>query len=235
MQQQAEKLRRNMKREQQSECGVCGCSDKLLLHNVRHRGTYRRFCSNCILKAHQGLFCPICLQVYDGSPPPPHVRVMCVKCPSICHLSCVSSSSATTSSSFLCPPCSSPNFSFFNFNNKKVKVNGDGNSNDTNDDEKRIDVGSAKALVAAAKIAASSMSKAAAVARVEAERRVKEAALAKKRAREALEKLLYLAAEEKKGKSVRPRIGAEGNNNGGDKGSNGLYSQHQQNNRGMGN
>lgn len=61
-----------------------------------------------------------------------------------------------------------------------------------------MDVGSAKALVAAAKIAALSMSKAAAVARVEAERRVKEAALAKKRAREALESLLYLAAEEER-------------------------------------
>lgn len=80
-----------------------------------------------------------------------------------------------------------------------------------------MDVGSAKALVAAAKIAALSMSKAAAVARVEAERRVKEAALAKKRAREALESLLYLAAEEKKGKLAR----VDGNS-GGPKNSNGF-------------
>lgn len=44
------------------------------------------------------------------------------------------------------------------------------------------------------------MTKAAAVARVEAERRVKEATLAKKRAREALERLAFLAAKEKQNK-----------------------------------
>ncbi|ESR32473.1 hypothetical protein CICLE_v10005819mg [Citrus x clementina] len=220
-----------MKRDQQSECGVCGnSSERLLLHNVRHRGTYRRLCSNCVLKTHQGLFCPICLQVYDPSPPPPNARRICAKCPSIIHSSCSSSSSssaiaaaaaATSSSSFICPPCSNPNFTFFNVNNKKPKVNGDTtaparvSNNDVN--ERLVDVGSAKALVAAAKIAALSMSKAAAVARVEAERRVKEAALAKKRAREALERLLNLAAEEKKGKLAR----VDGNN-GGPKNSNGF-------------
>lgn len=60
-----------------------------------------------------------------------------------------------------------------------------------------IDRASAKALVAAAKIACATMSKAAAIARVEAERRVKEAALARKRAREALERVAYLTLKEK--------------------------------------
>lgn len=54
---------------------------------------------------------------------------------------------------------------------------------------------SAKALVAAAKITSFSMINAAAMARIEAERRVEEAALAKKRAREALDMLLYLASD----------------------------------------
>ncbi|KAH7513584.1 hypothetical protein ACOSP7_007824 [Xanthoceras sorbifolium] len=199
-----------MKGQLQSfECGACGSNHRFLLHNVRHRGSYRRLCTNCILKTHQGHFCPICLHVYDTSPPPPHARLTCIKCPSICHISCASSSST-----FVCPPCSNPNFAFF-------KVNGDAQM-DGRDDKRVMDVGSAKALVASAKIAAFSMSKAAAVARVEAERKVKEAALAKKRAREALERLLYMAADEKerdlkKVKSINAK-------HGGDKSSNGLHS-----------
>ncbi|KAJ0035530.1 hypothetical protein Pint_24184 [Pistacia integerrima] len=237
-----------MKRGHLSECGVCGSNQGLLLHNVRHRGTYRRLCTNCILKCHQGLFCPICLQVYDTSPPPPHARLMCVKCPSICHLSC---SSSSPTSAFVCPSCSNPNFSFFQVNGDTQMNNNTATDNNTNskgnDDNKRfLDV--ASALVAASKIAALSMSKAAAMARVEAERRVKEAALAKKRAREALERLLYLAAEEKERELKKGSVGVlvKSNNgkNVGEKSSNGLYPvpsgavaghyQHQESNPGIG-
>lgn len=52
-------------------------------------------------------------------------------------------------------------------------------------------------LLAAAKIAAASMSKAAAGARAEAERRAKEAAFTRKRAREALEHVAFLVAKER--------------------------------------
>ncbi|KAJ0093454.1 hypothetical protein Patl1_24735 [Pistacia atlantica] len=163
-----------MKRGHLSECGVCGSNQGLLLHNVRHRGTYRRLCTNCILKCHQGLFCPICLQVYDTSPPPPHASHVC-QMP--LHL----------------PPL-----------------------------RHRW--------------------------RVEAERRVKEAALAKKRAREALERLLYLAAEEKERELKKGSVGVlVKSNNGknlGEKSSNGLYPvpsgavaghyQHQESNHGIG-
>ncbi|XP_017974855.1 PREDICTED: uncharacterized protein LOC18603771 [Theobroma cacao] len=190
-----------MKREHQAECGGCSVPGRLLLHNVRYRASYRRLCTNCVLKNHQGLFCPICLEVFNESPPP-HQRLICLKCPSISHLSCSSSSSQ---SSFTCPPCSNPNFSFFNVDpnitNKKPKSTPDhqGGSNDDHDNDKKkrvIDREAAKALLAAAKIAAASMSKAAAVARVEAERRVKEATLAKKRAKEALERLAFLARKD---------------------------------------
>lgn len=51
-------------------------------------------------------------------------------------------------------------------------------------------------LVAAARIAAVSMSKAAAAARFDAERRAREAAVARKRAREALENLAEILARE---------------------------------------
>ena len=52
-------------------------------------------------------------------------------------------------------------------------------------------------LLAAAKIAAASMSKAAVAARVEAEKRAKDAANTRKRAREALEHVAFLVAKEK--------------------------------------
>lgn len=112
-----------------------------------------------------------------------------------------------------------------NNNNTATDNNTNGKGND--DNKRFLDVGSARALVAAAKIAALSMSKAAAMARVEAERRVKEAALAKKRAREALERLLYLAAEERERETKKGSGGVlvKSNNdkNVGEKSSNGLY------------
>ncbi|OMO58577.1 hypothetical protein COLO4_34517 [Corchorus olitorius] len=183
-----------MKREHQAECGGCGAPERLLLHNVRHRASYRRLCTNCILKNHQGLFCPLCLEVFNESPPP-HQRLICLKCPSISHLSCSPSYSSGSHSSFTCPPCSNPNFSFFNVTNKKPKSTPD-HPTESDDEERVVDKEAAKALLAAAKIAAASMSKAAAVARVEAERKVKEATLAKKRAKEALERLAFLARKE---------------------------------------
>lgn len=92
-----------------------------------------------------------------------------------------------------------------------VKANGEGDSVDLAaaaaaaqkaKNFRAIDIGSAKVLVAAARIAASSMSKAAAAARIDAERRCKEAALARKKAREALEQVAYLVAKEKDAKGV---------------------------------
>lgn len=64
-------------------------------------------------------------------------------------------------------------------------------------------------LLCAAKIASASMSKAVHAARAEAERRVKEAALARKRAREALDHLALLV-HNRAGKAVRKDVAAEG-------------------------
>ncbi|KAH7513553.1 uncharacterized protein LOC112488959 [Ziziphus jujuba] len=168
-------------------------SGMVLLHNVQHRGRLRLLCTNCVLMNHPGLFCPICLQPFDPSsssastssaipPPPPPVghRLMCLKCPAIAHLSCSSSSS---SSSFLCPPCTShksPPFRFFSSSNGE----GDG----------FLDRRNAKALVAAATIAAFSMNKAAIAARADADRLLKDALAAKKRAKQALDILAHLVA-----------------------------------------
>lgn len=62
---------------------------------------------------------------------------------------------------------------------------------------KAIDKRAALMLLCAAKIAAASMSKAMVVARAEAERRVREAAMSRKRAREALEHVSSVVAKEK--------------------------------------
>ena len=62
---------------------------------------------------------------------------------------------------------------------------------------REIDKKTGKVLLAAAKIAAASMSKAAVAARVEAEKRAKDAANTRKRAREALEHVAFLVAKEK--------------------------------------
>lgn len=65
------------------------------------------------------------------------------------------------------------------------------------EDPKFINQEASKALMVAAKLSAGSMAKAAASLKAEAEKKVKEAALARKRAKEALEKLAFLAAQEK--------------------------------------
>lgn len=59
-----------------------------------------------------------------------------------------------------------------------------------------IDKNLAKVLLAAARISAASMNKAAATARLDAESRAKEAAFAKKKAREALDRLALLFLKE---------------------------------------
>ncbi|RDY14164.1 hypothetical protein CR513_00811, partial [Mucuna pruriens] len=172
-----------------SNCDICGATQTLSLaiHNIRHRAHNRRYCTNCVLKQHPGLFCPLCFELYDDSLLPHH-RLMCVRCPSIAHRSCVFPSAITTTTvssapapAFFCPTCLDADFTFFNLPDRKTGA---------------LDVQSAKVLVAAARIAAVSMSKAAAAARFDAERRAREAAVARKRAREALEHLAEILAAE---------------------------------------
>ncbi|XP_057958972.1 uncharacterized protein LOC131151667 [Malania oleifera] len=185
-----------MKREHPSDCSNCSAEERILLYNVRHRGLSRRLCAACVLKLHPGSFCPICFTVYGDHPPAD--RRVCLKCSSVAHSSCVGGPDA--SASYECPPCSNPSFLFFQLN-KKIKPSSDSES----DPKREIDLDSAKALLAAARIASASMAKAVNVARVEAERRVREAALAKRRAREALERVAYLVAKDKE-KNPAPKV-----------------------------
>ncbi|EEF50029.1 uncharacterized protein LOC8274959 [Ricinus communis] len=156
-------------------CGNCSSKETFLLHHVRVRGVHRRLCTSCVLRAHPSSFCPCCFTFYDTSPPPPSKRISCSNCTSFTHSHCATSSPPFP---FLCPPCADANFNFFNFENINKKT---------------IDKDMATVLLCAAKIAANSMAKAVNVARTEAERRVREAAVCRKRAREALEHVLFLA------------------------------------------
>ncbi|KAL6964579.1 hypothetical protein U1Q18_035630 [Sarracenia purpurea var. burkii] len=171
-------------------CGNCGYEERRLLHHVRHRGIFRRLCTSCVLRLHPQSFCPTCFLVYDRFPPPSNDTITCTKCYSSSHSNCIAANAAA--SPYICPPCSNPNAQIFDA--KKVK-DGEGEGGDANCRE--IDKKAAKVLLAAARIAAASMSKAAVAARAEAERRAKEAAFTRKRAREALEHVAFLVAKEK--------------------------------------
>lgn len=186
-----------------SECGNCGSQKRWILHHVRIRGIHRRLCTSCVLRLHPSSFCPSCFQFYDNANvPPSSKRLTCSKCSSFTHSHCapppaasaaaaaaVTSplSSSSSSNSYLCPPCASPSFNFFDIDS---------------DPNRAIDKKLALVLLCAAKISAASMNKAVIVARAEAERRVREAALARKRAREALDNLALLVSG-RGGKAVR--------------------------------
>eukprot|EP00262_Sarcandra_glabra_P009450 TRINITY_DN23839_c0_g1_i1.p1 TRINITY_DN23839_c0_g1~~TRINITY_DN23839_c0_g1_i1.p1 ORF type:complete len:372 (+),score=52.17 TRINITY_DN23839_c0_g1_i1:320-1435(+) len=175
--------------KQSSECTGCSSEQRFLLHSVRYRGNLRRLCTSCVLKFFAGSFCPLCFDVYEGSPPPD--RVDCSKCPSISHLACVSSELVTD---YVCPSCANPAFSFFEVGTAAGK--------------EAIDFMAAKVLLAAATIGAASMSRAVMVARIEAERKAREAAFAKKRAKEALDQLVSapLSKEKERGEESNKRV-----------------------------
>ncbi|KAJ6810357.1 putative translation initiation factor IF-2 isoform X1 [Iris pallida] len=164
-------------------CGGDGClaRDSCPLHFVRHRGVLCRLCTSCVLKYHPGSFCCLCFSVLDPSavPPPsqPQPLVHCSKCTSVSHLSCLPS--PDLSSRFVCPCCQHPDgFTFF-------------------ERRQQIDLASARPLLAAARLAAGSMRLAAAAARAEAERKAKEAVVARKRAREMVERAIVVAISER--------------------------------------
>uniref|UniRef100_A0A7N0U8Y8 Uncharacterized protein n=1 Tax=Kalanchoe fedtschenkoi TaxID=63787 RepID=A0A7N0U8Y8_KALFE len=164
------------------ECGNCSFKDRWLLHYVRLRGEHRRLCTSCVLKLHPGSFCSTCFELFEGSVPH-HERVICQKCPSITHTSCVPNSD-NVGKSYTCPPCSDSSFAFFD-----VKRN--------SDQRLEIDLKSSKVLLCAARIAAESMTRAVNMAEADAFRRVKEATVSRKRAKEALEEICAMVSRDK--------------------------------------
>ncbi|XP_068659927.1 uncharacterized protein [Aristolochia californica] len=185
-----------MKQGEAAVCSSCNSKQSWLLHNIRLQGDFYQYCTSCVLKVHRGSFCSNCFDVFEG--PPPNDYVKCSKCPSKCasisHSSCLGSEN---SSRFVCAICSNPNFLFFN----PVASGKEGKTSDGKivvpTGRPVIDLTASKVLLAAAKIAAQSMSRAASAARQDAEKKVREAAFARKRAREALERAASIKAKHK--------------------------------------
>ncbi|XP_026660667.1 uncharacterized protein LOC120103982 [Phoenix dactylifera] len=196
------------------ECGGDGCDARnpWPLHNVRHRGVFCRLCTSCVLRYHHGSFCSTCFDVLEGAAatacggdtsPADRPVVQCSKCPSVSHLACLSA--PELAAQFVCPSCKNlDGFSYFPVSTREETASegerpSDGSRN-------TIDSSNAKALLAAAQFAAASMSRAAAAARAEAERKVKEAVMARKRAREMLETACVVSKREKE-KEVKVELG----------------------------
>ncbi|CAI9101382.1 OLC1v1038692C1 [Oldenlandia corymbosa var. corymbosa] len=201
-----------------STCGRCGVEELRLLHNVRHRDTFRRLCTSCVLRLHPESFCPVCFAVYNPAAPMTS-GIKCSRCYSYSHPECVV---ADRANSYVCSLCLDPNSPIFM--PKKVKnlivenpAAAAGMINDGASGEYRvIDEWNAKVLLAAAEISADSMSKAAMAARATAEQRAMEAASTRKRARAALERVALLVAKKENSKSnsgVGARVG-NGSSNG---------------------
>uniref|UniRef100_A0A7N1A2S1 Uncharacterized protein n=1 Tax=Kalanchoe fedtschenkoi TaxID=63787 RepID=A0A7N1A2S1_KALFE len=167
-----------------SDCDECGAVDRLVLQNVRHRNTFRRFCTACVLRSFPGSFCPVCFRVFETLPPPTE-RAMCLTCPSVSHLSCTMSGDHAMR--YECRHCHNRNPSLFELKFDGRRKGGRG---------EEIDLDSAGKLFAAAWIASASLNKAAVAARAEAERRAGEVVVARKKAKEALERLASLTSRE---------------------------------------
>ncbi|ESQ48179.1 hypothetical protein EUTSA_v10022081mg [Eutrema salsugineum] len=191
------------------QCAACGEPEPLFTHTVHKNSGFRQLCTDCLLKEHRELFCPVCLNVFVDVPPP-QARIICLNCPSITHLDCYrppSSSAASSSSatpSFTCPPCSDPNFSFFSSKFRPPSSDQSGEINNDDGSESIVEYESATALIAAANIAAVNMNNAAAHLKKEAVRKILEAKLAKKRAKEAMVILHDLVLKQKASEKGNP-------------------------------
>ncbi|TKY52348.1 hypothetical protein E2542_SST23869 [Spatholobus suberectus] len=150
------------------ECSNCRLKERLLLHRLSIRGMDRRVCTSCVLRLHPSFFCPSCFEFFEHPIPSAsaHRFVSCTKCSSLTHLDCLPSPPPAT---FLCPPCSQPNFSFFPDSNSPL-------------DKRR-----ALVLLCACKVAAAALAKSLALARARVDQTVRDAAAARKKAREALD------------------------------------------------
>ncbi|EOA31475.1 hypothetical protein CARUB_v10014661mg [Capsella rubella] len=187
------------------ECAVCSEAEPSFIHTISKTGVLRRLCTDCLLKEHRELFCPVCFNDFnDDAPSPRQARITCLNCPLSTHLFCSpkppSSSAASSSSpapppasSFTCPPCSDPNFTFF----PKSRVNDDVPATP-------LSKVSTLALVAAAKISVANMNNAVAQLKDEAFKKIVTAHTAKLKAKAALENLQDLVIRQKTQETMTP-------------------------------
>ncbi|XP_031484746.1 uncharacterized protein LOC116253896 [Nymphaea colorata] len=162
---------------QVQRCSYCKSASELWLYDVRHRGIYRQLCAACLLKMHSSFFCPVCLEVYaDGLPPENNIK--CGNCPSTVHAACLAPELVP---SYVCLCCANE----FSFLTPLSSLS----QNMQREEERKaviIDVPAAKIILAAAQVAAISMTRAAASAWSEADKKVRDSAIARKKARDSL-------------------------------------------------
>ncbi|KAF0923146.1 hypothetical protein E2562_003363 [Oryza meyeriana var. granulata] len=173
-------------------CGGDRCGsgrDAWPLHNVRHQGVFCRLCSSCVLLYHPAAFCSACVLLLppasasaasqDPVVAPPGPIAACSSCGLfVAHHTCV-----PDSVSFVCPTCAAAvEGEVFSY----TPAAGGG--------RRAMDERAARVLLVAARLAHESIARAAAAAREEADRRVREAAVARKHAREMLD-AAFRAAE----------------------------------------
>ncbi|MCO5585767.1 hypothetical protein L7F22_039703 [Adiantum nelumboides] len=93
-----------------SVCSACG-HDGQAFHRLKHDGTTRHFCSSCILLLYKGMYCCLCLVVYEtpGAKGDSSLWVCCAKCQRIGHIKCARVCNLPVDSElFTCPKCSQP-------------------------------------------------------------------------------------------------------------------------------
>lgn len=141
-------------------CQFCGNKSKWFKHHVVHLGTSKTLCTDCVIYLHARSLFPICFTIHENSNKhvTSNVVVSCVRCYSSSHVSCIGSH---LNAPYLCVMC-------LNLNLPLLVL---GNSNGG----KIADEKAAKIFLAACKILADSMKKAAVTAKVEMEAKTREA------------------------------------------------------------
>ncbi|KAL5229136.1 hypothetical protein ABZP36_017401 [Zizania latifolia] len=159
------------------DCEGVGCAsshDVWPLHLIRLDGRFHRLCSSCFLLSHRGAFCSVCLLFVFPDPAFQEGYydpiVACSRCAAVAHLSCTPDPSY-----FVCSTCAAAAegraFSYA----------------PTGGAPRALDDRTARVIFVAAQLAHESVNRDAVAAREEADRLVREAAVARKRARDMLD------------------------------------------------
>ncbi|KAK1364148.1 hypothetical protein POM88_039710 [Heracleum sosnowskyi] len=158
-------------------CHMCGDNSRWFKHNVPYFGTIKTFCTDCVIHLHANSLCPICFSVHENPDNliTSKIVVSCLRCYSSSHVSCIGSH---PNAPYLCVMCLNQN--------SPLLVLGDSNGG------KVVDKKAASIFLAACKISANSIKKAAIAAKVEMEVKAKEATDARKLAIKAVEHVEHL-------------------------------------------
>eukprot|EP00250_Pteridium_aquilinum_P035145 c8703_g1_i1 orf=317-1807(+) len=101
-------LHKTLTKESAGGCTACG-RDGEFMHRLKQDGAVREFCSSCILSFYKGMYCCLCLVVYENSAAigDPGLWLTCATCQRMSHLECARDHDLNTASVFFtCHICS---------------------------------------------------------------------------------------------------------------------------------